>query len=262
MISNYLKCSTLNSLKVVFVVLMATCTINGQNILEEDLVGTWTAKVKESRSPGTKMAFDGSTFSINADHTFSAKVMAGIEGSWKIEDERLILESSDFPSPIVLSELSPDSCFWDLKEMEAKIKFYKNYSETLLSPLSDSDVVDVKREDLIGRWENILVEDINMNQDENSFLFGSVNDDQLNLMESGKFTLTESSYNTLTGRILKGVWSIDKGIIHFKSDSGYSEQLGITAFDSDQLVLEFLHIKDIPMCGKTRIRYTHSRNKK
>ncbi len=239
--------------------------LSGQNGLkEEDLIGKWTCRVVKSQSMGTKMALEGSTIVLNKDYSFTAQIMVEFSGQWSFQDERVLLISPDAPEQITLSELSADSCVWDLETMNARVQLYKS-SEQMSTILptgykAKPGYQEVKRNDLIGTWTNTLIEDLNKSTNENIFLFGTNNDDTLRLFDSGQFSLSKSANTTITGRILKGTWLLENGIIIFNDPSNKIDRLGIAKCDHDSLIIVHLENRFIPMCGETRIRYTHIRS--
>ena len=147
----------MKSFRILLFLITYISTSSAQNMISEnDIIGTWSGKVTQSKSKGTKMMLDGSTITIKADHTFKTDIMRGFTGTWKLEQKSIILDSPDTPDPIILSEVTKDSCIWKFEAMKATISYHKSTTkeekETSIAP----SLVQVKRQDLIGKWENIL----------------------------------------------------------------------------------------------------------
>jgi hypothetical protein len=184
------------------------------------------------------MMFDGRSITLNANHTFTYDIMKGLSGLWKINEETVILESSELPDQIILTDVRKDSCMWNFQAMNTKITFYKNLESKVLNETIGLE--NVKKEDLVGEWINTLIEDVNNTKEDNIHIFGSGNENKLILNKSGQFSLSKSTYNTLTGRILEGsTGSVDNGVILFEDELGKTESLGVIKINEDSFPIFF-----------------------
>jgi hypothetical protein len=203
------------------------------------------------------MMFDGKTITLKADMTYTANLMGELNGDWLLREDTLILNSEKTPTPIVLTELSIDSCFWAFSK-RSRIPFFKDNGT--ISANANSDFVEVDLKELQGEWRNTNVEDPNRTKRQNTFLFGdSVMDEKLILEESNNFVMPKSSIRMKTKKMAKGSWSVDGGIMTFQFESGEKEQLGIVKFTKDSLVLLDLEERLVPMVDKSKIQFTYTK---
>lgn len=235
--------------------------VNAQDALSEtDLLGTWTANHIESKSKGTKAMLKGSTITLESDYTFSAKIMADLKGKWSLDNGSVVLDSPDTPGPIIWTELTKDSCVWNADGFKARIVFYKNSMDNTSSSSNESiALVPVHKKNLVGLWNNTIIEDMSRSKEQNVFLFGEQNDALLDLQASGQFTLSKSSNHSVTNRMLRGNWSVDNGTIIFEDESGQSERLGITKCTQDSLVMIDMQIRNTSLLNDTKFKFVYTR---
>lgn len=237
----------------------------GQNtLIEKDFIGTWKADIHESRMKSMDAMFDGATIILNADLSFSGTVMDDISGTWEMKEGSLHLYSADMPGPIILSELSKDSCMWNMKKFRTNIPFFREQENPQADPQAEEIAfVHVKKEELIGRWINRQIQDLGKTEAQNKLLnevhFGDTNtNNYLELEASGKFTFHSSFTLRRKDKISTGNWALHDGVLSLEFATGRAEKLGITKYTSDSLIL--IDVEEVSLGGRqTQIRFTFTK---
>ncbi|NNF32513.1 MAG: hypothetical protein HKN68_00280 [Saprospiraceae bacterium] len=244
----------------VFALFLYNTGFGQDTITEADFTGTWEARVSSSREKSMDMLFDGSTITIHADGTYSGNITQEISGNWRQEDGVLILDSDDLPFPLQLSEWSKDSCIWRLDKVNSSIPFFRiNRDENSEPAIAEIKFIDVGPGEITGAWINTHAEVIGKSTKQNNFLFGeSQLNDKLTLDKYGQF-LMSGTVVKLKNEVLNGQWTLENGIITFSFESGETEQLGITKYTGDSLILEDLAERSLPMINSSKLRFIYTK---
>lgn len=208
------------------------------------------------------MMFEGAVIKLNDDYTFTARIIQPFQGSWSMEGDALRLISSHAPYEVALTELSTDSCIWVLKDVDARIPFFRKGTAANLVEVRHQQVfVSADNSEILGRWINTQIEDPAISKRSNVMRWGdSATNDYLELADSGRYRMTRAAIPSDDEKYINGRWRLEDEQMILESDSGAVERLGILKASSDSLVLVDLADRDMRFGGPAKLKFTYTRN--